>query len=190
MTVRLIRRVGRILPLQKVCLHYIMYPMIKTHCIRGHQLEGNRTKDNHCLMCSRLRAREWAKNNPEQHNANGKKWYHGHRETSWIRWIKNAYKLTLEKFQEMVEQQNNCCAICLRPFSSNYKPCVDHDHACCPGKHSCGQCIDGLLCKTCNYALGMLENPVWAASAAKYLERRGTRANITESPRMKAARIR
>src|SRR4029077_2130187 len=31
---------------------------------------------------------------------------------------------------------------------------VDHDHNCCPGAHSCGKCIRGILCGTCNSALG------------------------------------
>lgn len=41
---------------------------------------------------------------------------------------------------------------------------LDHDHACCPqGKSkasSCGKCVRGWLCRTCNIGLGMLqENP-------------------------------
>jgi len=34
---------------------------------------------------------------------------------------------------------------------------IDHNHACCPGKTSCGKCVRGLLCNRCNLLLGMVE---------------------------------
>lgn len=49
---------------------------------------------------------------------------------------------------------------------------VDHDHACCPGERSCGNCIRGLICFQCNAAAGMLQNDSSIARAlAGYLER-------------------
>lgn len=51
---------------------------------------------------------------------------------------------------------------------------VDHDHSCCPGQFSCGNCIRGLLCFNCNTGAGMLNNdPAIAASMTKYLENLG-----------------
>lgn len=34
---------------------------------------------------------------------------------------------------------------------------IDHDHACCPGNESCGKCIRGVLCGSCNVILGWVE---------------------------------
>lgn len=37
---------------------------------------------------------------------------------------------------------------------------VDHDHGCCPGQKSCGNCIRGLLCDNCNIGLGHFKDSV------------------------------
>lgn len=52
----------------------------------------------------------------------------------------------------MLQEQGGVCAICKQPPRRN-KLHVDHDHSCCPGKRSCGRCIRGLLCASCNSKL-------------------------------------
>jgi len=48
---------------------------------------------------------------------------------------------------------------------------VDHDHKCCPGKTSCGQCVRGLLCWNCNDTLATFrDNPEKLRGLAHYLE--------------------
>lgn len=53
-------------------------------------------------------------------------------------------------------------------------PETDHDHACCPAGGSCGQCVRGFLCWSCNREiLGRLENlyreaPEGASTAAAH----------------------
>jgi hypothetical protein len=64
--------------------------------------------------------------------------------------------ITKEYFQEMVEQQGNCCAICEKPGTWETLV-VDHDHACCDSQFSCGNCVRGGLCRTCNTVLGLLK---------------------------------
>lgn len=60
------------------------------------------------------------------------------------------YRIRLDGFEWMVEQQGNVCLICSHPTPKS----VDHDHSCCPGKKACGKCIRGVLCRKCNAGLG------------------------------------
>lgn len=42
-------------------------------------------------------------------------------------------------------------------FSGDRTYAVDHDHHCCPEETSCGSCVRGLLCNSCNTLLGRIE---------------------------------
>jgi hypothetical protein len=69
------------------------------------------------------------------------------------------YELTSEQFGRLLESQGNSCGMCREPFKEGRRICIDHDHACCPGKErSCGKCVRGLLCLRCNTTLGHIEN--------------------------------
>lgn len=51
-----------------------------------------------------------------------------------------------------------------------HRLCIDHDHRHC--EKGCRECIRGLLCRTCNYQLGVLEaRPDWLRKALAYLGR-------------------
>lgn len=69
----------------------------------------------------------------------------------------DKYRLTIERYDEMLAGQGGGCAICGRP-PRNGRHHVDHDHACCPGKRTCGKCIRGLVCFTCNIRIGLIES--------------------------------
>ncbi len=60
------------------------------------------------------------------------------------------YSIPPAEYRELWLRQRGLCAICQR-FKANS---VDHDHACCDGPYSCGKCVRGLLCRTCNTILG------------------------------------
>lgn len=107
----------------------------------------------------------------------------------------SKYRLTLQRYEEILAEQGGTCAICSAESPGDYRAGrfhVDHDHACCPGDKSCGQCIRGLLCRGCNTALGnFADDPARLRRAADYLDQwPGVRPATGLRPRItrKAAR--
>lgn len=81
------------------------------------------------------------------------------------------YGITVETYLEMLEQQSGVCKICRGANKNGFDLAVDHDHRCCPGKGSCGECVRGLLCRKCNSGIGLLaDSPEVFRMAAAYLE--------------------
>jgi Recombination endonuclease VII len=100
---------------------------------------------------------------------------HPHRESPEARKRSNrkyrisSYGLTQESFDLLLQAQQNACGMCHEPFEKGQLIHVDHDHGCCRKKNrSCGRCIRGLLCHTCNIALGHIERRY--AMARVYLD--------------------
>lgn len=88
-----------------------------------------------------------------------------------------AWRYSLEKHSVPVlfAEENY---VCQNPgCDSTEGLCMDHDHACCPTgkfpqskKVSCGVCVRGWLCRTCNTALGLLkEDPRRIEGLLEYL---------------------
>lgn len=104
--------------------------------------------------------------------------------------LRSKYGISPEQYQALGEEQDWRCAICLlhvselpsggargRPRLDGTKPAtvrplvVDHDHACCSGSRSCGRCIRGLICASCNAGLGMFRDDVGTLlRAAHYVD--------------------
>lgn len=73
-----------------------------------------------------------------------------------------TYGITLEVYEEMLAAQNNCCAICGNTPNGRTLS-VDHDHETKKPR--------GLLCLTCNTAIGYLQDsPDILRQAALYLD--------------------
>jgi hypothetical protein len=67
----------------------------------------------------------------------------------------HRYGLSDEAYQELLNSQGGRCATCgVVPE----RFCIDHDHSCCPGIKTCGECVRGLLCFNCNAALGQVKD--------------------------------
>lgn len=113
-------------------------------------------KNNYCKPCKAEYTTEWRTKNIERV-----------RELSRI----NHYHLTDEQFKTLLEAQTGQCAICRVLFTSTNVPYVDHDHSCCSTQKTCGRCIRGLLCNTCNTTLGRVERrPGWIESMNRYID--------------------
>jgi hypothetical protein len=66
----------------------------------------------------------------------------------------------------LLDKQDGRCAIC----GDGGQLQVDHDHKCCAGTRSCGECIRGLLCGPCNRGLAAFgDDPEKMRKATAYL---------------------
>lgn len=86
--------------------------------------------------------------------------------------VKYFYKLPANWYKEKLQEQNGGCAVCRSkdPGHKNKYFSIDHDHACCLGKRSCGKCVRGLLCYYCNIGQGYYkDSPPLLVQAAAYL---------------------
>ena len=85
------------------------------------------------------------------------------------RWkYQNKYGITLEDYDEMLNQQNGCCAICGSndPGGPGKRFVVDHNHQT--------KEVRGLLCNSCNRALGYFQDsPSILSKALNYLRTNG-----------------
>ncbi len=130
----------------------------KTHCKHGHEFTPENTCwDKHrrrsCRVCGRLKYARLM-GGPE------KKRYHSDRYRMW------KYGISAEVFVAMLAAQNNCCGVCLKPFSEDkgMEAVVDHSHVT--------EMNRGLVHRKCNMALGLLQDdPVTCKLAAAYLEK-------------------
>lgn len=84
--------------------------------------------------------------------------------------MKNKYGLTFADIEIKKLMQGNRCAICGTTFSTRSAH-VDHDHRCCGAKKACIRCLRGMLCQTCNTALGKFGDDISILQRAiSYLE--------------------
>lgn len=75
--------------------------------------------------------------------------------------MKSKYGISLEEWDSKLASQGGVCALCKTAEPGGQgRWHVDHDHSCCPGRRSCGLCIRGLLCSSCNLLLGIAHDDV------------------------------
>lgn len=130
---------------------------LASYCKLCHNKSAEVSRHNHLerqrLTVSRHRAR-----NPELYKACQ---------------IRYSYNIDLDQYNRLLSKQNGVCGICKSadPGCGRKYLCVDHDHSCCPGEKSCGNCIRGLLCDRCNRGLGQFNDSAGIISnAIEYLK--------------------
>lgn len=114
----------------------------------------------YCRECTKARARQWWKSNPEareryrtwcKHNVRKRKNY----------CLKRQFGITVTEYERLFELQHGTCGICGQKPNGK-KLAVDHDHKTNE--------IRGLLCQHCNIHLAWMEQmPDFQQKAAAYL---------------------
>lgn len=85
---------------------------------------------------------------PKSHSADGRQTFC--RDCKGLQTKFRMYRISRDEFFGRLRAQGNGCAICGSSCELPSQYHVDHDHSCCPHGKSCGKCIRGLLCPTCN----------------------------------------
>jgi len=147
----------------------------KATCVNGHpKTPENKTKNRSCKICVNERQRLWRENNPEKAKQSRETYRQQNPEKEMDYYRMRRFKIEPSDFRNMLEKQNNKCALCPVVFtflSRDTTPCVDHDHACCSGKITCGKCVRGLICWQCNAGLGSFkDNVTTLENAIQYLK--------------------
>jgi len=113
-----------------------------------------------CKECHREYLRNWQRANPDRVRASH---------------LKRTYGMTADEYAAKLREQGGVCAVCGKtPEENGGHLAVDHNHSCCPGERSCGKCVRGLLCGTCNRGIGNFRDSTELLLAAvAYLRREG-----------------
>jgi hypothetical protein len=109
------------------------------------------------------------------------------RECRRVYHVATTYGITMDDYRRLLAAQNETCAICGQHETKRHHKtgvlfmmAVDHDHSCCPGKKSCGQCVRALLCSRCNSVLGHVEGHDLLGGLTDYLHRFDLRRNASK----------
>lgn len=112
-----------------------------------------------CKPCNVKRAQDFRGRNPD-----------------WARnyMLQRNFKMSIERYRELISLQGGGCAVCGTPFEGGKVggryACVDHDHSCCPGVFTCGNCVRGIVCFNCNVMMGKAKDDISILeSAIRYL---------------------
>lgn len=152
--------------------------------------------DYNCKSCVKIKARQWAIENPDKIKKTNKEMYEKNREERILKqrewslnnkekiskakaiyrirhpelsreWTLKKHGLTMDDFNNMILNQKNRCGICYKSFAKRSEVKIDHNH-------TTGM-VRGLLCNHCNTALGFtLDDIEILKSMILYLEKYGS----------------
>lgn len=83
--------------------------------------------------------------------------------------LRNRFKLSVGQHRVLLKNANHSCEGCGREDNL----CIDHDHSCCSRRGvSCGKCIRGILCRSCNSGIGYIKDNIdFLKEMVAYIER-------------------
>ena len=126
-----------------------------------------------CKKCRNQKQKEWVKKNPDKvkilnlkHRETRKEYYSSPERKLKYRkkYIEKAFNIPYSQYEQMQTAQNNVCAICKEKETCSRQEYLSVDH-----NHTTGK-VRGLLCNSCNRALGYFrDNPVFVENAKNYL---------------------
>jgi hypothetical protein len=134
-----------------------------THCKHGHEFTFENTiyrkrksGGRQCRECKRVDALERKQRKESEYGPAVK------RSLDRKQNLKFFYNLSPSGHVEILANQEWKCAnpACVSSDTPDAHLHVDHDHTCCDGRRSCGECIRGLLCNTCNRVLGFVDDDI------------------------------
>lgn len=128
----------------------------KEYCARPYAIQ--RAKERNALLRDKRKAYKKTEKGREAENRYRRK--KESTDESKNRHLLQRYGISLDEYRNLLEGQGGLCLIC--NIKSNYKLHVDHCHT--TGK------VRGLLCGSCNRALGLLkDNTMFLLKAIEYL---------------------
>jgi len=114
-----------------------------------------------------------AKHNTKEYKQKLKTYQENNRPRWADSWLRRAYGISIDIYNDMYKAQEGCCSICKNAYIAvgigtkkdrGKFLCVDHDHKT--------RKVRELLCENCNRAVGLLqENIVVAKNLVGYLEK-------------------
>jgi hypothetical protein len=108
------------------------------------------------------RQKDWYLKNKEREQERSRNYYHENTDSYRNSYYLRDFGITLSDYNTMLREQGGVCKICAQPSNDGKRLRVDHCHT--TGK------VRGLLCRTCNLAIGHLrDSPVLANKLADYL---------------------
>lgn len=132
-------------------------PFINTeHTCPPRKVPKSRAREWACEQCRREYYRDYRRRTPRSDNTRA-----AH--------LRRTYGMTEAQYDAMLAEQGGACAVCgaTKPSGPSLhfgRWCIDHDHA--TGR------VRGLLCNTCNLALGAVkDSPEMLDALAAYVRR-------------------
>ncbi len=126
-----------------------------------------------CKKCDKLKSDAYRKKYKEKVSASKKRYYNLNKDKIRSHMLLKLYGIDSEEYDKLLHSQNGVCAICKQPETHKLRgkvPPLSVDH-----NHDTGK-IRGLLCNTCNRAIGLFrDDPKLLKTAAWYI-------NVNRSP--------